>query len=226
MFDNDALARKTLDPIFILLAGLLIGFVVIAVFVNRSGVPYLDTRLLLMLRDASDSTKEWGPSWVGETMRDITALGSNWIVAFFSVMFAWYLHLTNKTHLALWFLATVVSGAAFSFMLKLGFSRPRPELVPHATQVYTSSFPSGHAMSSALFFLSLALVVSWRNAYRSAKYLMLTIAVVIPIFVAVSRVYLGVHWPTDVTAGLFIGFFWVLFCFVIARPYLVRLDKN
>lgn len=217
---------KTPDIIFIALSSLLVAFVLISALVTYTGVPSIDTSLLLALRDSTDSAKEWGPAWVGELMRDITALGSNWILIFFTVLISLYLKLTGKTYLARYFLGAIVSGAILSFLLKLGFARPRPELVPHATHVYTSSFPSGHAMSSSLFFMTFALTFAWQNAHQCARRLLFVAAILIPICVAFSRVYLGVHWPTDVSAGLCAGFFWSLLCYVVVRPFLLHESES
>lgn len=212
------MARPTLFLLFVLL----FCFVLLAMFVGTPVMAQIDTSLLLALRDSNDVRQGWGPLWVSSLMRDITALGSNWLLGFFSLMLAGYLRLTGKGRLAVYFLIVIASGMVFSFLLKWGFSRPRPELVPHATKVYTSSFPSGHAMSSALFFLSSALVLGWRQAKPSAARWLLGIAVVIPLCVSLSRVYLGVHWPSDVIAGLCAGFFWALLCFVLTPPYFLQ----
>ena len=205
-----------------LLLLLLCGFVLLALLVSTPIVAHLDSSLLFALRDSHDVRQGWGPDWIGSLMRDITALGSNWLLGFFSLMLAGYLALIGKGRLAVYFLIVIASGMVLSFLLKWGFSRPRPELVPHATKVYTSSFPSGHAMSSALFFLSCALLPDWQYPKRSAARWWIGVAVLIPLCVAFSRVYLGVHWPTDVVAGLCAGFFWALLCFLLAKPYLDR----
>ncbi|REG82196.1 phosphatase PAP2 family protein [Marinomonas pollencensis] len=221
--NNDLfLESKVTRSNLVLLSVLFFGFVLLATLVHTPIVAHIDSSLLFALRDSHDVRQGWGPDWVGSLMRDITALGSNWLLGFFSLVLAGYLALIGKGRLALYFLIVIASGMVFSFLLKWGFSRPRPELVPHATKVYTSSFPSGHAMSSALFFLSCALLPDWQYPKRSAARWWLGVAVLIPLCVALSRVYLGVHWPTDVIAGLCAGFFWALLCFVLAKPHLER----
>lgn len=216
------LGNKATRSSGVLLIVLFVCFVLLAALIHTPVVAQIDKSLLLALRDSADVRQGWGPLWVGEWMRDMTALGSNWLLGCFSLMLAGYLRLTGKGYLAVYFLSVIFLGMAFSFLLKWGFSRPRPELVPHATKVYTSSFPSGHAMSSALFFLSSALVLGWQCAQRLAARWLLVMALVIPLGVSLSRVYLGVHWPSDVVAGLCAGFFWALLCFSLARPFLVR----
>ena len=101
-------------------------------------------------------------------------------------------------------------------LLKLGFARPRPDLVPHAVEVYTASFPSGHAMLSAVTYLTLgALLIRVQPRWRVKVYI-LFLAISITLLVGTSRVYLGVHWPTDVLAGWCVGAAWALLCWLVA----------
>jgi undecaprenyl-diphosphatase len=90
-------------------------------------------------------------------------------------------------------------------MTKLGFARPRPELVPHGAEVYTHSFPSGHAMLSAVIYLTLGVLVAASQEDRRIKQYVLCVAVLLTVLVGMSRVYLGVHWPSDVLAGWALG---------------------
>ena len=98
--------------------------------------------------------------------------------------------------------------------MKFAFARPRPELVPHGAEVYTASFPSGHSMMSAIVYLTLGALLARTQPDRGVKIYILTIAVVLTVLVGASRVYLGVHWPTDVLAGWTLGGMWALLCWM------------
>jgi undecaprenyl-diphosphatase len=100
--------------------------------------------------------------------------------------------------------------------LKMGFERPRPDLVPHATQVYTASFPSGHAMLSAVTYLTLGALLSRVQRRRRVKAFFLGLALTLTLLIGLSRVYLGVHWPSDVLAGWCIGAAWASLCWFVA----------
>ena len=111
---------------------------------------------------------------------------------------------------------SVGGGTALSSLLKLGFARPRPDLVPHAVEVYTASFPSGHAMLSAVTYLTLAALLARVQPRRRLRIYVLALAVLTSLLVGASRVYLGVHWPSDVAAGWCVGAAWALLCWLAA----------
>ncbi len=115
-------------------------------------------------------------------------------------------------------LLAVLCGVVFSSMLKLGFARPRPDLVPHSVAVFTNSFPSGHAMMSAVVYLTLGFLVARTQHSAALKAYLLTLALFLTLLVGLSRIYLGVHWPSDVLAGWAVGACWALLCsFVMSR---------
>ncbi len=113
-------------------------------------------------------------------------------------------------------LVAIGGGTALSTLFKLGFERPRPDLVPHAVEVYTASFPSGHAMLSAVTWLTLGALLMRVEPRRRVKAYVLAMAVLTTLLVGASRIYLGVHWPTDVLAGWCIGAAWALICWLAA----------
>ena len=101
-------------------------------------------------------------------------------------------------------------------VLKQIFERGRPDLVPHAVQVFSASFPSGHATLSAVTYLTLGALVARLAPHRLAKAYVLGVAIVLTLLVGTSRVYLGVHWPTDVLAGWCVGAAWAIACWLVA----------
>lgn len=192
-------------------------FLEIADEVLEGATASVDEQLLLMLRAPADSSDPLGPPWVEDLARDITGLGGAAVLALLTAASAGFLALQRKRHLALYVLAAVASGSLVSTLLKMGFDRPRPDLVPHGQIVYTSSFPSGHSMLSAIAFLTLgALLASSQTNLRLRAYL-IGVAMSLTVLVGVSRVYLGVHWPTDVLAGWTAGAAWALFCWALAE---------
>lgn len=177
----------------------------------------VDEALLLAFRTAGDPSDPIGPIWAEELARDITGLGSAGILTVVTLAAVGFLFLQGKRHLALYVVAAVTSGVLVSSVLKLAFDRPRPELVPHGHIVYTASFPSGHAMLSAVTYLTLgALLAGAQSSLRMKAYL-LGLAAFLSLLVGVSRVYLGVHWPTDVLAGWTAGAAWALVCWGLAN---------
>jgi undecaprenyl-diphosphatase len=191
-------------------------FVELADDVLEGDTAAIDETLLLVLRAPDDTTDPLGPTWVEELARDVTGLGGAGVLTILTLAAAGFLALQRRRWLAAYLLAAVASGVVVSTVLKLGFDRPRPELVPHGQIVYTSSFPSGHSMLSAVVFLTLgALLASGQRNLRLRAYL-IALAVFLTTMVGVSRVYLGVHWPTDVLAGWTAGAAWALLSWALA----------
>lgn len=177
----------------------------------------IDERLLLAFRTADDPTDPLGPVWAEETARDVTALGSFAILGFVTLAAAGFLLMQRKRGLALYVFVAVGGGTLLSTLLKLGFDRPRPDLVPHGNIVYTSSLPSGHAMLSAIVYLTLGALLARSQSRLGLKAFLLGLALFLTVCVGLSRVYLGVHWPTDVLAGWAAGAVWALFCWIVAE---------
>ncbi|MCB8819357.1 phosphatase PAP2 family protein [Microvirga rosea] len=176
----------------------------------------IDSTILLSLRSPQNLADPIGPSWLEESARDITGLGGYAILTLVTISVAVYLLMAGKRGAATLLAVAVVGGALLSTGLKMGFERPRPDLVPHATQVYTASFPSGHAMLSAVTYLTLGALLARVQERRRIKAFVLGLAVVTTLLVGMSRIYLGVHWPSDVLAGWAVGAAWASLCWFVA----------
>jgi len=177
----------------------------------------LDRALLLVMRNPSDLSDPKGPQWFEETVRDFTALGATGPLAFAVAVVLGYLTLAYRRKTALIVLLAEVGGIGFNQLLKGYFARPRPQLVPQKVYVLGESFPSGHSMMAAITYLTLAaLLVSEDSPMRHRLYL-LGCALLLIMLIGLSRVYLGVHWPTDVLAGWAAGAGWATAWWLIAR---------
>ena len=157
-----------------------------------------------------------GPKWLRELGRDMTALGGVAVLLLVTLGVAGYLLMIRKYH-AMWFvLVATLGGLTVSTVLKEFFNRPRPD-VDHYSHVYTSSFPSGHSMMSAVVYLTLGSLLTRLVPHRHLKIYIILVALVVTCLVGVSRVYMGVHYPTDVLAGWAAGLVWAMLCWIVAR---------
>ncbi|MCU1339109.1 MAG: PA-phosphatase [Bryobacterales bacterium] len=201
-------------------AGVL-GFVLLADEVLEGGTQAFDQKILLAFRH-SDSLAPLGPPAIQEAARDITALGSVAVLTLVTLIVAGYLILDGKSHMALFLCVSVLSGVAAGTILKDLFHRSRPDLVPYSVYVSGASFPSGHSMMSAVTYLTLGALLARSQERTRIKAYFLLVAMFLTFLVGVTRVYLGVHWPTDVLAGWTAGSVWALLCWLAARRLQTR----
>jgi undecaprenyl-diphosphatase len=209
------LEARTLIALFVSVGAML----VFAEFVDRvveGDTRAFDESVLLAFRDPNNPSHSIGPAWLQIMFRDITPLGGYAVVMLISLAVIGYLLMDGKRGAALWVLVAVSGGAVISKLLKLAIERPRPDLVARLVEVNTSSFPSGHATLAAVTYLTLGALLSRVEARRRAKIYVLMVAVVLTVLIGVSRIYLGVHWPTDVLAGWCVGAAWAMLCWRIA----------
>ena len=192
------------------------AFVAIAGEMLEGDTLGLDRAILIALRQPGNLAQPIGPTWLQESARDITGLGGHVILGIITVATVAYLKMTDRWRAALLVIAAIGGGMAISALLKIGFSRPRPDLVPHEVRVYTASFPSGHAMLSAVTYLTLGGLLARIHPARRVKLFFVGLAIVLTVLIGVSRIYLGVHWPSDVLAGWCGGAAWAALCWYVA----------
>jgi undecaprenyl-diphosphatase len=197
-------------------AATLLAFMALVDAVTEGETHAFDEALLRALRSPADPGDPLGPWWVEAIFRDITALGGSTVLTLITAAAVGYLLIDQKRAAALFVIAAVGGGMLMSTLAKNLIARPRPELVAHLVDVRTLSFPSGHAMLSAVTYLTLGALLARVQARRRLKAYLLSVAVVLTLLVGASRVYLGVHWPTDVLAGWCAGAAWALLCWVVA----------
>lgn len=220
-----ALARREIVPIAIFLgiALPLLAFIEIADEVGEGEARWFDESLLLALR-TSDPADPIGPRWFETAIMDITALGGFAVLALVTLLAVGYLLAIKRWGDALMLLAATLGGTAISEGLKMGFNRPRPDLVAHVVETTSMSFPSGHAMLSAVTYLTIGALIAHTQESRQLRGYVLGAAILLTLLIGASRVYLGVHWPTDVLAGWCLGAAWALACWT-AVTWLTR-DKE
>jgi len=145
-------------------------------------------------------------------MVELTALGTGTVVLVIVTVAALFLTLTQHKYPAILLLVSTFGGLVLNGVLKLGFNRPRPEIFLPPVHTVSSSFPSGHAMSSAIVYGTVAYLAARLHKRRWARWLVMTAALVFIGLISFSRMYLGVHYPSDVLAGVVVGLAWAGFC--------------
>ena len=191
------------------------SFIALADAVSEGSTAAIDHKLLLMLRNSQDPTLMAGPPRLQEMMRDFTGLGGTGVLALVTMSAAGFLLLERKYHAALLLVVAVVGGMLLSGYLKAEFDRARPAFAPYGGSLAVSpSFPSGHSMMAAVVYLTIGALIARMRPDPRVRLYVLVLAVLVTILVGISRVYLGVHWPTDVLAGWALGAAWALLCWL------------
>jgi undecaprenyl-diphosphatase len=198
---------------------LLFAFVSLAGEVTEGDTQALDAHVLQALRNASDPSRPIGPPWVEYSMLDLTSLGSPTVLGLFVCAVTGFLLLQGLRRSALVVVATSASGEIVNAVMKHYFMRARPTIVPHLRDAFSPSFPSGHAMESAIIYLTLGTMLMRIAERRVTKMYCLVVATLLTLLVGISRVILGVHYPTDVIGGWIIGFMWASLCWLAAQRF-------
>jgi undecaprenyl-diphosphatase len=175
-----------------------------------------DEAILLALREPGETSNPVGPWWLEYSFADITALGGYTVLTLLVAGVAIYLVSVGKRATAVLVIGAVASGTVVSVLLKLGFDRPRPDLVAQLAHTQSSSFPSGHAMLAAVTYLTLGVLLARAHGRKRTKIFVMSFAIGLTLLIGMSRVYLGVHWPTDVLAGWALGAAWAALWWLLA----------
>jgi undecaprenyl-diphosphatase len=197
------------------IAGLLFAFGFIAQEMAKGKTLAFDRAVMLALRSSADPSVPIGPAWLPEAARDVTSLGSIVVLVIVTLAAVGYLFLAGKSAVAWLMLIAVVGGIALSDLLKFAFARARPDVVTPLARVFTTSFPSGHATLSAITYLTIGAILARSQPSSPISLYFMSLAVFLTVLVGVSRIYLGVHYPTDVLAGWCIGAAWAMGCWAI-----------
>jgi undecaprenyl-diphosphatase len=202
-------------------AAAILLFTVLAVAVSLHLTMGFDRAVILSLRDSANIARLPGPQWLADATRDVTSLGSIVVVMIFSVIVSGYWLFNGAPRSAALLLGPAIGALLVNDVLKLVFDRPRPDAVLQAAHVFSAGFPSGHAaLSSTVYFL--AALLSARTARERTRGWLVTTATVVVGLIGFSRIYLGVHYPTDVIAGWCVGAVWVCCC----NPAIARLPRH
>jgi undecaprenyl-diphosphatase len=150
--------------------------------------------------------------WISNAMVEVTTLGTGIVVAMIVAVSALFLWLYDYRNSATLLLVTTIGGLMLNMVLKLGFDRPRPQFFDWGTHAMSSSFPSGHAMSASIVYPTVAYLAARLEKTKLARFITLVVTALLVALICFSRVYLGVHYPSDVLAGVVVGLAWSAFC--------------
>ena len=176
-----------------------------------------DNAILLAFRVPGHLATPIGPRWLLQSAIDISALGGFTFIWLFTLVAAGFFAMTRRWRALLVFLAAIGGASLLDSLLKISFHRARPEIVPHLTYVTNASFPSGHAMISAATYLTVGAMLARTQPSMRVRVYLLSVFIAMTLLIGISRLYLGVHWPSDVAAGWCAGAAWALVFWVIAE---------
>ncbi|AQR60352.1 phosphoesterase [Brevundimonas sp. LM2] len=207
---------------FIALSALLVIGLGVSIFADlaedmREGDGHaFDQWVLTSLRQGGDPSDAWGPWWLSTAANDLTALGGISVLGLFATIAVIFLVIQRKRLSAVLLVLGLLGGVALSEGLKAKFERARPPEAFQAVETINASFPSGHALLSTVFYLSLAVMLARAFPSRRLKAYVIGAGVLIAVLVGLTRIYLGAHWATDVFAGWSVGAAWAMALWLVS----------
>lgn len=204
----------------------LIGFIAFILLITLFGVVASEMlqgdtlawdRAIMTAMRAAEMRLSPSGSWLRKWMIDLTALGGGPLLTLLTAIVAGFLFVTRRPAMALFVIASTSGGGIMGSLLKDLFVRDRPDIVPHLVEVKSMSFPSAHALNSAVIYLTLGALLARAEKRRPVRLYIICTALLLTIAVGISRVYLGVHYPSDVAAGWSAGAAWAAGCAFLAR---------
>ncbi len=224
-YDVDATGLRTgkLGPLIWIAPAVLSAILLMMAFASISGalrdgaVLRLDTALLLALRTPGDLGRPVGPGWLLPVLVTMTAVGGvamRWLVCGAGV--GLLLALRRRVDAA-WLATSLIGASLIGVALKTAFSRPRPQIAPHLAVANGPGFPSGHALAAAALYLTIGAIIASAQPRLAVRIAVMSLAILLMALIGFSRVYLGVHWPSDVLAGWAVGAGWALTVFAARR---------
>ena len=194
-----------------------LAFIAVAGLVMDGDTQKIDEAIVRWFRQPGNPNLARGPAWLTEVAIDITALGSTVVLLMLVGAVAGFLWLQGQTRLMLLLIAALAGGSVLNALMKMTFARARPTVVPHLREVFTYSFPSGHAALSAIVYLTIGVLLFEVVRGRAARLYCLAVAMSATALVGFSRVFLGVHYPSDVLAGWAAGIGWAGVCWLAVQ---------
>ena len=219
-------ATKEIKILLVLLTFFLSLFIFInvGILVTNGTAKQFDESIIKYFRVEGNNSEPAGPAFLTESMRDITSLGGETVITIITVFIVGFL-LFQKSYDAMWLvLAATIGGAIISLVLKEFYGRERPDISYRLINVTPLSFPSGHSMMSAVVYLTQAAIIARIQKNKKIRIYILSVALFLTFIIGLSRIYLGVHYPTDVIGGWTMGLAWASFCWFVAW-YLQRRNK-
>ncbi len=198
------------------LCGSVLIFVEVTDEVMEGGFNHAEQQWMRSLRSPEDLSQPIGPRWLQHVGLDISALGGGAVLSVMTLIVMGYLLIERRFHAVIFLLVAALGGLFLNKSLKALFGRERPDIVPHLSEVSSASYPSGHSMLSSIIYLTLGVMLARSVKSRTLKIYCISVALGLSFFIGLSRVFLGVHYPTDVVAGWAAGTGYAMLCALAA----------
>jgi undecaprenyl-diphosphatase len=195
------------------------AFAAVADEIDEDEHLHLEQRVMLALRDAGNPSHPAGPAWLTQVAIDVSALGGATVITLMSLLVSGLLLLRGRWRRVALLAATITGGHLLSTILKTLYGRERPDVVPHLSHVDSASFPSGHSLSSSVIYLTMGALLAQNLTRRREKLYLMAVAFGLTFLIGLSRIFLGVHYPSDVIAGWAAGTAWALACLLVAARF-------